>query len=259
MNYFIKCILGISFFCTLQAKAQNNDLYVIKLKSGLVLKCELINVIPDSIVTIRQYGMISTLKFSEVISIDYSESLVKHEPPGSVPARQRKVIMKKAVPDSGWSVGLQPGFSMGIADGNWLTSSFVIKLSVLKSLARRWQAGVVVGLEPYAYYDLAMGTVMGEGRFYVEKEKPKSFFMHTQLGYGFNLTSERTGKDGGVAFSYGFGKSFRNRNQNIFSYMIGFKYQKAREEKIVWGPIGSVSRTYHYVIKRFEFKVEWRF
>jgi hypothetical protein len=258
MNYFIKCLFVISFFYTMQASAQNNDLYVIKLKSGLILKCELINVIPDSIVTIRQYGLTSTLKFSEVISIEYAESLVKYEPAGNSNSvsRHRKIVVKKAVPDSGWSVGLQPGFSIGIADDDWLTSSFVMKISVLKSITRKWQAGVVMGLEPYAYYGQVMGTVMGEGRFYLEKEKPKALFLHAQLGYGFNLTSERTGKDGGLAFSYGFGKSFRNRNQNIFSYMIGYKFQSAKEERLL---SGNIIRTYFYRMRRFEFKVEWRF
>jgi len=254
MNYFTKCVLIISFFCACGLHAQNNDLYIVKLKSGLQIKCELVKVIPDSFVTVRQYGLISNIPYGEVVSIHFSESAVKVQP-----GRQKTKVFKKNLPDSGWSIGVQPGFSMGMADDDWLTSSFQFRLSALKSLSKKWQAGVTVGLDPYAYYGIVLGTVLAEGRYYLEKDKPRSAFFYGLGGYGFNLTSARLGKDGGINLSYGFGKAFRNKNQNIFSYMFGYRLQKAQEDKLVWAPIGSVNRTYHYVMRRFEFKVEWRF
>jgi hypothetical protein len=252
MNYFTKIALIISLFCITETRAQNNDLYVVKLKSGLAIKCELVKVVTDSFIVIRQYGLESTIRYDDVVSIEYSESLVKH-----TPGRTKKVVIKRNLPDSGWSIGVQPGFCIGLADDDWLTSSFLFRLSILKTVSPRWQAGITLGLDPYAYYGVLLGSMMGEGRFYLETGRPRAAFLYGQAGYGLSLVSEKPVRDGGLIFEFGMGKAYRNKKQNIFSYMLGYKVQKARHDVTDWNWPGV--RYHYYSLRRFVCKVEWRF
>lgn len=245
--FFIALVL--SFFVN-NLKAQTFDLYKVHLKSGIVIKCELLKLIPDSFVVIKQYGLKTNIALKDIDSVVFAESRIE-----SLNPYNRMAIIRKNIPDTGWSVGLQPGFSMGDA-GFEPTTSFVARISVLKSNGRHWMYGLNLGLDPYMYYDMAMGVTALEARYLFNVNKPRSMFLTGLGGYGFNLTSPRTGEDGGLMAAFGFGRSIRTQGQNIFSYMFSFKEQRFSEMRRFWP---DVERKYNYVLRRFEVKFEWRF
>jgi hypothetical protein len=95
-----------------------------------------------------------------------------------------------------------------------------------------------------------------EGRQYFKKNTTKSPFAYLTAGYGFNITSPALGKDGGANTSLGFGNSFRTRSGVIFSFMLGYRFQRFRELRNIWG----AGQVYTYNnINRFEVKFEWRY
>lgn len=242
-------VIFLSFFCHLNA--QNTDLFKVYLKSGLILKAELVKVIPDSLVQIKQYGMLTNIKFSEIDSLVFDESLMKT----IVFNPLNKPIERKHVVDSGWSFGLQPGFTLGI--GGWgLTSSFTFRTSILRGNGKLAQYGFNLGIDPYILYENAFGVTALEGRQYFKKQSHRSPFVYGTLGYGFNLTSPALGKDGGVNTSIGFGNGFRTRNGVVFSFMFGYRFQRFRELRNIWR-VGDIY-TYNN-INRFECKFEWRY
>ena len=242
-------VITLSFFC--QVNAQNTDLYKIYLKSGLVLKAELVKVIPDSIIQIKQYGMLTVLKFNAIDSVVFSESRL----PDFQMAFMKQKIKRSNILDSGWSLGLQPGFSIGFTEWD-ITSSFIFRASVLKNNGKHLMYGFNFGLEPYSYYEQAFGVADLEGRYYFRANTNRSMFFGSLMGYGFNITSPALGRDGGFNFFAGLGQSFKTRNNVLFSFAFGYKYQSYQVMRNIW-QVGNVL-TYNR-LNRFETKFEWRF
>lgn len=254
MKNSIKLLL---FFCLISINklaAQNSDLYIIKMKSGLQVKCELVKIVPDSFVMVRQYGLVSKISINDILDINYSESIAGS---GSFGGSAKKKAIRRPLPDTGWSVGLQPGFTIGSAPGWGATSSFVFRGSFLKSDGKRWMYGINAGFDPYDFYDEVVGATMLEGRYFLKKKDTKPAFLVVNAGYGFNLTSPRTGADGGFGCSFGIGKSFRLKNQNTFSYLFTYKIQQFESE--TWNWWSSFNQLQHVDTRRFEFRVEWRY
>lgn len=251
MKNIVKLLLFFCFFYINESNAQNNDLYLVKLKSGLTIKCELIKVVPDSFVIIRQYGLESKVNMSDVVNITYSESLFQTK---TFNGKVKKI--KHSLPDSGWSFGIQPGFTIG-TDGWDVTSSFTMRGSFLNSNGKNSMYGFNIGFDPYSYYNTVLGISSVEGRQYISKRNATRTFISGTLGYGWNLSSPRTGIDGGLLWSLGIGNSYRLNNGNIFSYQFGFKTQNFISEDRIWGRIDPIIQ--HISTKRFEFKVEWRY
>lgn len=262
MKYFYYLILIVIFFRGGIANAQSNDLYNVKLKSGLVIKCELLKVVPDSFIVIRQYGQVNTIKYSEIESVDFSQAAVRASP--AVPVQTvyaRPVRRKKSVPDSGLSVGLQTGLCFGTTtEYSMPTVSILLRLSALYTLDKRWQAGIALGIDPYLQYDAVLTSIQGEGRFHLSKDKAQSTFLHGQAGYGFNIVSSTNRVTGGPCYTAGIGQSFRDRKENIFSIIVAYRSQNITQEMQGWDSrSGDFNRTYHRVFNRLEFKVEFRF
>lgn len=265
MNYFNKFIFVICFFYVTNAGAQNKDLYNVKLKSGLVIKCELLRVVTDSFVVIRQYGQVNTIKYDEIESISFSETrgtsvvISPEESNRSQPVRAKPVQpQRKNIPDKQPSFGVQTGLCFGQTD-DFPTVSILLRLSVLTGITKRLQAGGAVGLDPYLQYNIVLGSVLGDARYYFKKDKPQSPFLHTQFGYGFNFNSHQPAKEGGLTYNFGVGQSFRDNSQNIFSMMLGYRFQKASEEREIWDQWGNRTVTLFHEFNRVEFKVEFRF
>jgi hypothetical protein len=255
MKNSIKLLL---FFCLFNAKSlssQNSDLYVIKFKTGLQIKCELVKVVPDSFVMVRQYGLLTKIPMNDILDINYSESIAGAGSFGG--GRGKTKALRRPLPDTGWSVGIQPGFTIGSAPGWGATSSFVFRGSLLKSDGKRWMYGFNAGFDPYDYYGEVIGATMLEGRYLLTKNDTKPVFLVANLGYGFNLSSPRTGGDGGFGCSIGMGKSYRLKNQNSFSYMFTYKIQQFESESWSWWIRSNQMQMID--TRRFEFRVEWRY
>lgn len=252
---YLRFVFLFSFvFCLNNLISQNADLYLVKLKSGLVLKCELIKVVPDSFVVVKQYGLESKINITEVIEINYSETsdvFVKN----MVNKQAPKAILKN-IPDSGWHFAFQIGLALGTKYGSEPASNFVLRSSVLKSNNKRLMYGFNLGIDPYASYEMVCGITALEGRYMFNKNSKSSGYLVGIGGYGFNLSSVRNGKDGGVHLSAGVGISNRLKSGNIFSYQFGYKYQEAQMESQSWRSAGIMEQ---FQIKRFEVKFEWRF
>jgi hypothetical protein len=259
MKYFFYLLLFVVLAKVNVANAQSNDLYNVKLKSGLLLKCELLKMVPDSFIVIRQYGQVNTIKYSEIESVEFIQSAAKTSP--TVPTRtyQAKPVQpKKNIPDSGLSVGIQTGLCFGQNDDLYPmpTVSVLIRLSLLYSLGNRFQIGVALGLDPYLLNDAIITSMQGEGRFYFIANKPSSPFLHLQAGYGFNIIPATDKIQGGELYTFGFGQSFRDKKDNILSVILAYRSQNLTEEGYDWNnnPV-----TYHQVFNRLEAKVEFRF
>ncbi|MCC6817853.1 MAG: hypothetical protein IT245_03050 [Bacteroidia bacterium] len=248
-NFLAFIVCFVSFNC--QLNAQNSDLYKVYIKSGLVVKAELLKVIPDSMIQIRQYGLVSNIKMKDIDSIVFDESKL----PNLNTNRMNVWAQRKQLLDSGWSYGFQPGFTLG-ADGWGITSSFTFRGSFLKNNLKHLMYGFNFGFDPYLLYEQAFGNISAESRFLFKEKSIRSPFIYSIAGYGFNLTSPALGRDGGVCASFGLGQSFRTRGDLVFSFMIGYKYQRFKEERFIW-PTGNVL-TYNN-LNRMEFKTEWRF
>ncbi len=252
MKNFVKLLLFFCFLIVNESKAQNNDLYILKLKSGLTIKCELVKVVPDSFVSIRQYGLESKVNMSDVVNITYSESLF------STNTFKSKVKpVKKNLLDTGWSLGLQPGFTIG-SGGDWgVTSSFTFRASMLNSNGKNTMYGFNFGFDPYDFYGTILAPTTLEGRYYIGKPAPARVFFNGNIGYSWNLLSPRTGNDGGLTFGFGVGKSYRLRSGNVFSYQFGYKSQDFKQENFIWWR----NETVYQIIsaRRIEFKLEWRY
>ena len=138
-------LLFILFFCINTANAQSYDLYSIKLKSGLILKCELVNIIPDSFVTIRQYGNVSRIKCSEIIWIEYS-GYKKIDSAYNTPYVRPKVILRK-LPDSLWTYGLQLSLNLNFGGPYEETAGTQIKFIAMKGVRKGLEAGFCLGFD----------------------------------------------------------------------------------------------------------------
>lgn len=235
--------------CMVSTYGQQTDLYRIKLKNGLIIKAELIRVVPDSFALIRQYGMESKINFSEITDISFSETN-----PAMINRLDRQVITKRPLPDSGWIFGYQLGASLG-TDEYFPITSFVARFTGLKRIGRTTQAGFSCGIDPYSYYETALGVATIDFREYL-KNKPKSMFLYANAGYGFNLTEPNTVKYGGLNFGFGLGRSYRTRHQNIFSMMLGYKSQDIKDYYQPWNRPGYIK---YINARRIEFKVECLF
>lgn len=251
----LRFVVLLSFvFCLNNLVSQNADLYLVKLKSGLVIKCELIKVVPDSFVLIKQYGLESKINISDVVDINYSETsdvFVKN-----IANKQSSRPVLKNIPDSGWHFAFQIGLALGTKYGSEPASNFVLRSSVLRYNNKRAMYGFNLGIDPYASYEIVCGIAALEGRYMLNKNRKSSGYLVGIGGYGFNLSSVRNGKDGGIHLSAGVGVSNRLKSGNIFSYQFGYKYQEAQMESQSWRSFGFMEQ---YRIKRFEVKFEWRF
>lgn len=255
MKNLLKLLLLIGIFKFNNISAQNSDLYILKMKNGLQIKCELVKIVPDSFVMVRQYGMLSKINIDDIADINYSESIAGS---GSFGGSRGKIkVVRRPVPDTGWSVGIQPGFTIGSAPAWGATSSFVVRSSILRSDGKRWMYGLNIGLDPYSYYEEVIAPVMLEGRYLLQKQNTKPVFIVANAGYGFNITSPRLGSDGGFGCSVGMGKSYRLKNQNVFSYMFNYKIQQFESENWSWW--NRINQLHYVDTRRFEFRVEWRY
>ncbi|MES2617339.1 MAG: hypothetical protein V4613_05645 [Bacteroidota bacterium] len=248
MRHFI-LIASFIFVGIINCNAQQTDLYIIKLKNGLQIKAELIKVVPDSFAIIKQYGLATKINLSEISEITFSETN-----PVAINRPGRLNVIKRPLPDSGWVCGYQFGISLG-SDGFYPTSSFVARFNALKRIGKNAQAGFSIGLDPYSYYETALAVTTLDFREYFNN-KPKSMFLYANAGYGFSLTEPNTVKYGGLNFGFGFGRSYRTANQNVFSMMLGYKSQDMKEDYVRW----NVPSTIKYIsARRMEFKVECLF
>lgn len=245
---FVFIVFFLSLYCKLNA--QTADLYKVYLKSGLIVKAELVKVIPDSIIQIRQYGLITNLKMKDIDSVVFDETKL----PLNYSRRAERASRRNLL-DSVWTFGFQPGFTIG-SDGWGVTSSFSFRGAFLGSNSKHLMYGFNFGFDPYLLYEQGFGNISAESRYVFKKDTYKSPFIYCIGGYGFNLTSPALGRDGGVCTSFGIGQSIRTRSDMVFSFMIGYKYQRFKEERFIW-PTGNVL-TYNN-INRMEFKVEWRY
>lgn len=226
--------------------AQHTDLYIIKLKNGMIIKAELVKVVTDSFAIIKQYGLESKIKMSEILDITFNETnptvyLAKGTPP----------VLRRNLPDSDWSVGYQVGFTLGLVDYG-ATSSFVTRFTALKTVARKTQVGFSLGLDPYAAYDFVIGTIAADIRQYFINNA-RAPFVYGYVGYGFNITNSKPIQSGGINYGFGFGQSFRTKRQKTFSFMLGLKGQNAEDYSFFWN--GSNNLQY-YSMRRLELKLE---
>lgn len=255
MKNSIKLLLLFCLISISKLSAQNSDLYIIKMKSGLQVKCELVKIVPDSFVIVRQYGLVSKISISDIQDINYSESIAGSGSFGGIKGKPK--VVRRPLPDTGWSLGIQPGFTIGSIQGWGATSSFVFRGSLLKSDGKRWMYGFNSGFDPYAFYEEVVGATMLEGRYLLTKNDTKPAFLVANMGYGFNLTSPRTGSDGGFGCSFGIGKSYRLKSQNTFSYMFSYKIQQFKAESWDWW--SRSTQLQNIDSRRFELRVEWRY
>lgn len=256
---FKKQFLIICFTLILhKCYSQHSDLYLIKLKNGLTLKAELIKIVPDSFIVFKQYGLETKLKMSEVIEINFSETNQY-----LITKKGKPIIFKRNLPDTGWSFGYQLGFSGGlINDFGWTrpTTSFVSRISILKSVYKLNQVGVLLGFDPYAAYEFVIFPIELHGRHYFYN-KPKSPLLYANFGYGLNVSRGNPINNGGLTYSFGLGKSFRTKNQKVFSLMFGIKNQQAQDRLREWNWQTGNSTFYdaNFSIRRIEFRTELLF
>lgn len=255
MKNFIKLLLLTGIFNINHISAQNSDLYILKMKNGIQIKCELVKIVPDSFVMVRQYGLLSKISIKDIADINYAESIAGSGSFGS--GKSRTKVVRRPIPDTGWTVGIQPGFTIGSIPGWGATSSFTVRGSVLKSDGKRWMYGFNAGFDPYSYYEEVVAPVMLEGRYLLQKQNTRPVFLAANIGYGFNITSPRLGSDGGFGCSVGIGKSYRLKNQNTFSYVFSYKIQQFKAENWSWW--NSINQLQNVDTRRFEFRVEWRY
>lgn len=242
-------------------KSQNADLYLLKMKSGLVIKCEVLKIVPDSFVKIRQYNFESTIKMSDIQTIEFSEIN------GAVftPFNQTNAKVKAPraqIADSFWHLGLSVGFSAGNSSYD-ITTNFLTRINVLRSNRKRtrWMYGPYLALEPYSYYGAVAFTPGLEGRYHFNKSTPKSGIIYGYTGYTMNINTSKPLKNDGSTFGFGIGKSSRTQNGNIFTMMFGYKYQTIQSQINVFDNFRrewiNVDAT--HILPRFEARVEWRF
>ena len=227
-----------------------SDLYIIKLKNGIAIKAELIKVVPDSFVLIKQYGLETKINMTDILTIIYDETN-----PLAYSKRTRPKVFKRPIPDSGWSFGYQFGFTLGRADIYFTTSSFVTRLIALKKVGKRTQVGFAAGADPYDFYSIAIGSVSLDARHYLSKGS-NAMFTYGYSGYGFNLSNPNSIKYGGWNYGIGLGHSLRTKNQKVLSIMAGYKRQYAKEESY---PRNRPSYTKYLTLSRVEFKLECLF
>lgn len=229
----------------------------------MVIKAFVLRVIPDSIVTIRQYDLESNILMSEVAEIVYSGPVKSENGSQNGMAQDsrtatgrplRSNYIRKNIPDSGWHLGLQLGASFGTKSYG-ASSSFVFRANLLKTQGR-FLYGLNTGLDPYLYTGNLLWITAAEGRYHFTMNKPKSFLLNLSSGYGFNLSSPRLGNDGGFLFSSGIGHSHRTRDGNVFSVLLSYKFQSMKSQVTNWM---RDTRTEYYKLHRTEIKVEWRF
>jgi hypothetical protein len=235
--------------------AQNGDLFVFKLKSGLEIKGELLKVIPDSCVVLRQYGLETTINISEISSIKWS-GRTEHFIPSTAPLAYRIANL----PDSGFYMGASIGGTVGITDVNEdITSSFSVQLSALYFVKPRLLTGVSLLLDPYGYYSQAIFSPVVDVRYFPMVKRRKSPLIYGHLGYGFNITSPALGKHGGINTEFGLGFAKSTRNHNVFLISAGVKYQefKRKSSVVVWPNVED--RIYHYQLTRVLIKFGWLF
>ncbi len=250
-QFLIICITLISYNCY----SQHSDLYLIKLKSGLKIKGELVKIVPDSFIVFKQYGLITKLNIAEVVDITFSETNQ------NISYKKGKLIKyKRNLPDTGWRLGLQIGFLGGLADkwgwGPTPTTNFVLRMAVLKKVAKKTQVGAMVGFNPYALYSFVALPIEAHIRQYLQN-KPKSMFFYGNLGYGFNISEGSPIKNGGITYGYGIGRSYRTQRQNIFSMKFGFTAQNAIGYINNFGWRGNFEPIQANLnIRRFEFRAE---
>jgi hypothetical protein len=251
-------IVFISSFTTLSVNAQHNDLYLVKLKSGITLKCELLRVVPDSFIVVRQYGLDNTIQMSDVVSVDFSESSLKYF---SHMYYGKPKVIKRNLPDSNWTIGVSPGFTIG--SGGWWgpTSSFTTRLNLLKGFGPRFMAGFGTGIDPYGYTGNVIAPLVLDGRCLLQKNSPNSLFIYSELGFGFNLVSPRTVDDGGPTYAIGMGRMYRTKRQNVFGFSFGYRYQSLKSEIQRFDPFSRTTNTIRAteIYRRFVAKAEWRF
>jgi hypothetical protein len=242
-------------------KSQNADLYLVKLKSGLIIKCEVLKIVPDSFVKIRQFNFESTIKMSEVQMIEFSETsaLFVNKFKEENKSQNRRANLKN-IPDSGWNFGLSIGFSLGSAYYG-ITSNFVGRANLLRTNKKndRFMYGPYFAIEPYTLYETAVMTPGVEGRYHFKKNVPKTFFTYSYTGYSLSLTEPNPLTNGGAAFGIGLGKSGRTRAGNIFSMMFGYKHQSLTGQIYLNTRNGWEFTKAFYRLNRFEARVEWRF
>ncbi len=273
MNSGRRILVLLIFLMTLEAGAQNSALYNVKLRSGLLIKCELVKLVPDSFVVIRQYGEISSIPSSEVESIVYAGTVTRTQAAVKVAViKEKPKLLRRNLPDSAWTIGFQlgPNMSVNLSPSSdiydvlpYPGSSF--RLNAMKGISKKVEAGFSVGIDPcldISYTDniFVMGVLLGDLRFNLRKDRPKTPFLYAEGGYGFNLTARDVVKSGGLNMSMGFGSASRTKTQGIYSFMLGLKLQTIRQELFffTW-PDTRQDVYYHYALFGFEMKMEWKF
>lgn len=275
MKAYIKTFtIAVVLLYALVSGAQNKDLYNVKMRSGLTIKCELISFLPDSMVSIRQYGLVSTIHSREIISIEYSgfkpQDTQRKSNVYNAPVRlvKPKPVFRN-LPENVWTCGIQLCLNVnGITpsrETSMQTLGTSVKLSAMTGLGKHLELGFCAGLDAYDE-DWLFGVAASQVRYCILANRYKTPLLYTQLGYGFNFSDGDPIQYGGINFAGGIGMSSRTKAQDIFCVMLGFKLQRLMVDvdpwqwNQGWGWTNTNStQTLVYTLMGAEAKVEWRF
>lgn len=236
--------------------AQTGSLYVVQMKSGLQIKCEILSIEGDSFVNISQFGLKSRLSMSEISSIKFSEIHPQYNIDQSRIGFTGRVKKYRApLRDTGWAPELNIGFTIG--SGLYgATSNFVTRAKLLYMKGNQ-QYGFFAGFDPYARYESALVPAGFEIRNIMKPQSNSSSFLFLNSGYAINVTSVRLGEDGGFNLGLGYGRMRRNPSGTSFFYSIGFKHQTFKATWYNWSLDRDVLS--FVAANRFEFNVGWRY
>ena len=275
LRYFLLFIVFALPLKSFNQQIQQVD--VVYLNNGSILRGEIIEIIPDSLIKVRiAGGSLLVYAWEEVKKIVKEEVVIEGKAPTTYSVnpqdsgkisenyyqpRRRKVRNNPRFQKE-WSYTniTETGFLLGqgYAGG---TALFVQTINGYQ-LWPHLSIGGGIGFDRY----LNEGTFMPlflDVRGYLLKNKKVNPFSFVDIGYSvsfFNVRDVNIEHHGGLVFHHGYGITLATRNKFAWIFSLGYKLQKMSKifEEEVWGGIGgsqihtvSLKATMHRISMNF--------
>ena len=244
---------------TFASTAQVNTVSTVTLKSGLVIKGEIITLVPDDFIEIKTpIGTSMKIEWKDIQSLDFSNS------PSYAPKTKKDYDFN----DSSYYFSLAGGFPFGLDQGGYPSVGFSSSLSIGKAINSKMRVGLVTGYDFYWWPNtgiIPLGIEF-QGRFH---EKGYTPYYYVQAGYGFvGYSGLENGwqmgeTNGGIFIAPGLGLTAKRKAHSAWFLQLGLKIQKSYSSywETIWDNQGGTDAFVEEVLtfRRFDLKFGFLF
>jgi len=239
---------------TFGSTAQVSSVSTVTLRTGLVIKGEVITLVPDDYIEIKTpMGTNMKIEWKDIQSLDFSSS------PSYAPKTKKDYDFS----DSSYYFTLAGGFPFGLDQDGYPSVGFSSSVSLGKSINKKMHVGIVTGYDFYWWPNTGIIPLGVEfrGRFH-EKGFSPYYYVHT--GYGFAGYSElengwKMGETtGGIFIAPGLGLTAKHKPHSAWFLQLGLKMQKTKSSywETIWDNTGGTDAFIEDAItfRRFDLK-----